>query len=227
MGRGQTGNDIYGVKSGWKLEQWSGETAETGFRHSDYYHKYFHGYTELRREKPDGKYIIERYYTADWYRQDCTDARWVLQKILLLGLALLSALGYFWLMSRPDLKGNTSRAVAVPGLASVVFLILLAASAVGYMSAKRKMTWWEHHISTARIRRYTILSGGMMMCTGIVALLQSVVLGEYSEAELGLAFGILMIGCIPLLMYCLEKKMHYTTEPNKVELPHGDKHLIS
>ena len=65
------------------------------------------------------------------------------------------------------------------------------------------------------------------MCTGIVALLQSVVLGEYSEAELGLAFGILMIGCIPLLMYCLEKKMHYTTEPNKVELPHGEKHLIS
>ena len=65
----QVGTDIYGVKNGWKLEQRLGDTAETGFRHDDYYHKYFHGYTELRIEKPNGKYKIERYYTDSWYRQ--------------------------------------------------------------------------------------------------------------------------------------------------------------
>ena len=50
----QVGTDIYGVKNGWKLEQRLGDTAETGFRHDDYYHKYFHGYTELRIEKLNG-----------------------------------------------------------------------------------------------------------------------------------------------------------------------------
>ena len=71
--RQKVGNDIYGVKSDWKLQQRLGETAETGFRHNDHYHKYFHGYTELRIEKPNGKYRIERYYTDDWHVQDCSD----------------------------------------------------------------------------------------------------------------------------------------------------------
>ena len=46
-------------------------------------------------------------------------------------------------------------------------------------------------------------------------------------AEIGLAAGILITGCIPFLMYALEQKMHYTTEKNNVELPPGEKHLIS
>lgn len=223
----QVGNDIYGVKSGWKWEQRLGDTAETGFRHDDYYHKYFHGYTELRIEKPNGKYKIERYYTDDWYLQDCSDQKWMYQKIAQLALALISAFGYFWLMSRPNLEGNTSRFVAVPGFVSVVLLILLVASTIGYVATKRRMTWWEHYASTTRLERYTLLTGGIILFTGVADLLHLVTGVEHLAAELGLAAGILLVGCIPFLMYALEKKMPYTTEKNEVELPPGETHLIS
>lgn len=223
----QVGTDIYGVKNGWKLEQRLGDTAETGFRHDDYYHKYFHGYTELRIEKPNGKYKIERYYTDNWYRQDCSDKKWILQKILQLGLTLISAFGYFWLMSRPDLEGNTTHLVAIPGFVSVVLLILLVASSIAYAATKRKMTWWEHYASTTRMERYTLLTGGMIVLTGVVDVLQLFSGVRHLGAEIGLAAGILLVGCIPFLMYYLEKKMHYITEKNDVELPPGEKHLIS
>ena len=153
--------------------------------------------------------------------------KWMLQKISELGLALLTAFGYFWLMSRPNLEGNTSHLVAIPGFVSVVLLILLVASSIAYAATKRKMTWWEHHASTTRMERYTLLTGGMIVLTGAVDLLQLFSGVRHLDAEIGLAAGILLTGCIPFLMYVLEQKMHYTTEQNDVELPPGEKHLIS
>ena len=72
-----------------------------------------------------------------------------------------------------------------------------------------------------------MLTGGMIVLTGVVDLLQVFTGVRRPGAEIGLAAGILLIGCIPFLMFYLEKKMHYTTEKNNVELPPGEKHLIS
>lgn len=224
--REKVGNDIYGVKSDWKLKQRLGESAETGFRHNDHYHKYFHGYTEIRIEKENGKYRIERYYTDDWYVQDVSDQKWILWKFLQLILSVFSTIGYFWLMTRPNLEGNTSRIVAIPGLTSVPLLILLLASAIGYVFTKRKMTWWEHHASTERIMRYTLITGTMLLLTGLLILLNIFGGVENAAAECGLAFGVMGTALAPFAMYFLEKKVDYKTEKNDVILPPGEAHLI-
>lgn len=224
--RKKVGNDIYGVNSDWKLRWRMGESAETGFRHNDHYHKYFHGYTEVRIEKENGKYRIERYYTDDWYVQDVSDRKWIVWKFLLLALSVFSTACYFWLMSRPDLEGNTSRIVAIPGLISVPLLILLLASAIGYVFTKRKMTWWEHHASTERIMRYTLITGTMLLLTGLLLLFQILGGVERPAAEAKLALGVIGTALAPFLMYYLERSINYRTEKNEVELPVGENHLI-
>lgn len=222
----KAGNDIYGVKGGRKPGERPGESAETGFRHSDHYHKYFHGYTEVRVEKANGKYRIRRYYTDDWYVQDVPDHQWILWKLLQPALAVFSAAGYFWLMSRPDLEGNTSYLVSIPGLICVLLLILLLASVPGYVFAKRKMTWWEYHASSERIMRYALITGTMMMLTGLAILFVILQGAEHVWAEAKLALGVMATALAPFAMYYLEKSIHYKTEKNDVELPAGEAHLI-
>lgn len=224
--REKVGNDIYGVNSDWKLRQRMGETAETGFRHNDRYHKYFHGYTEVRIEKENGKYRIERYYTDDWYVQDVSDSKWLLLKFLQLALSVFSTAGYFWLMARPDLEGNTSRLVAIPGLISVPLLILLLASTIGYVFTKRKMTWWDYHASTGRMMRYTLITGTMLLFTGVLIFVRIFGGVENAAAELKLAFGVMITALAPFIMYYMEKKTDYKTEKNDVQLPSGEAHLI-
>ena len=77
------------------------------------------------------------------------------------------------------------------------------------------------------MERYTLLTGGMIVLTGVVDVLQLFNGARHLGAEIRLAAGILLVGCIPFLMYYFEKKMHYITEKNDVELPTGEKHLIS
>ena len=60
FGKKKTGSDIYGVKG---KRPFRDESPETGFRHSDHYHRYFRGYTEVRTEKPNGGYRLKRFYT--------------------------------------------------------------------------------------------------------------------------------------------------------------------
>lgn len=224
--RSNVGNDIYGVKRDWQLQERLGESAETGFRHSDHYHQYFHGYTEVRIERPNGRYRIERYYTADWYVQDCTDRQWIGQKIAMSALGLLTVLAYVWLMTRPAYEGNTSRLAAVPGLLVVPFLVLLTGSVIGYAATGRKMTWWEHHAGTGRISRYSLIVGSLMLLTGVAMLVQ-VALGVANPgSEILHAIAVMATALLPFAMYLLEHRMPYTTQHNEVELPPGEPHLI-
>ena len=136
-----------------------------------------------------------------------------------LALSLLGALGYCAL-----LRGWRSLWRTLGRL--VPFLVLMLASTIGYAVTKRKMTWWEHHASTERISRYTIITGCLMMLTGIVMILQIFLGVTHAGAELLLAVGVMCTALAPFAMYFLEKKMRYTTQKNEVELPPGEPHLI-
>lgn len=222
----KVGNDIYGVKKNWKLMERAGETSETGFRHNDHYHKYFHGYTEIRIPKANGGCRIERYYTDDWYVQETSDARWAGTKILYLSLTVFILVGYFYLMTRPGLQGNTSRIVAIPGFLAVPFLVLLLASAIGYAVTKRRMTWWEHEASSKRVTRYALIAGILLLLTGVFILLNIWTGVEHTAAEVALALGVMVTAAASFAMFYLEKKMCYKTEKNEVKLPPGEAHLI-
>lgn len=224
--REKVGNDIYGVKNDWKMKQRLGETAETGFRHNDHYHKYFHGYTEVRIEKENGKYRIERYYTDDWYMQDVSDRKWYAYKLLMPLLTVLSAVAYFSLMSLPGLEGNTSHIAAVPGFLAVPVFVLLFASSLGYAGTKRKMTWWEQHTSAQRIKWFSLAEAVLLLLTGLLILFM--IFGGTADVagEIMLGLGVIAAAAGPLAMYVLEHRMRYKTEKNDVKLPDGEYHVI-
>lgn len=222
----KVGNDIYGVKNNWKIEQRLGETADSGFHHNDHYHKYFRGYTEIRTETPNGRYCIQRFYTEDWYVQDVSDGRWIGHKLGYLLLSLYAAGSYLWFMSRPDHSGNVSRIVAIPGFIAIIFLILLLASVIGYVFAKRRMTWWEKYASSERIKRYGGFSAFLLLLTAIL-IFGNIFFGvENAAAEIGLGIGVLSSAITLFVLWYLEAHMPYRREKNDVELPPGEAHRI-
>lgn len=222
----KVGNDIYGVKSDLALKQKLGETGDTEFRHSDHFHKYFHGYTEVRTEKSNGKYQIQRLYTSDWYIQDLSKKKYVLLRILYTALLLLSASMYLWMMTRNDYDGTRSALVAVPGYIVMVGLILLSASLIAYICTKRKMTWWDQYATSGRVRRYSFITAILMWMTSLCIFANICIGVESVGKEMILGIAILVCGLLIFLIYLIERQIPYKEEKNDTVLPKGELHLI-
>lgn len=218
-------NDIYGVKriKANPLEQ-DEQVPETGFRHSDHYHRYFRGYTEIRREKPNGGYRVERYYTQPWIVSAASAQVYWLTRFMYASLAILSWILYLFAMLA-DLGSNRSLLVAVPGLPAVILLFLLSVVTVSYICVRRRMTLWEHTASSGRLKRLSLLTGGCMaltaVCKGIFLLRSGWGDGELTSLCLTLASA----GCAAALFF-LEREVVYTTVPNDTVLPEGEAHEI-
>lgn len=219
-------NDIYGVRhpGADPLEKGS-EAPETGFRHSDAYHRYFRGYTEIRRKKPNGGYSVERYYTRPWIvRAASAQTYWLTR----LGYAFLAALSwglYVWTMCQ-DLGSNRAWFVAVPGLPAVILLVLLTAATVGYLFVPRKMTVWDHASSTGRLKRASL---GTAACMLLVAAAKAVFVVRYGGdigAELMSMAVTLLSSASAAAIFLLERKAVYTTVPNDTVLPEGEAYEI-
>lgn len=220
------GNDIYGVKSNLSRKFRIDDTGETGFRHSNYYHKYFHGYTEVRMAKPDGKYEIRRVYTAPWLVQDVLDERRILIRLLYLLNTVCSALLYIWLMSRPGFSGNTSRLVALPGFSALICLFLQFVSVISYVCTKRRMTWWEQYSGSAKVKNFSLATSVCLILTGVMMLVNIAVSGAAVGKEGLLAAGVWICGGVDFIVYRVEKGMPYREEKNDVILPEGEIHQI-
>ena len=220
------GNDIYGVKSNWKLESSLGDTAETGFRHNYRYHKYFYGYTEVRVEQPNGRYSIKRIYTDDWYRQDINDKTWIMTKFLMLILCAFAAIFYGFVMTREGFSGNTNSIVAIPGFCSVILLILLIAASIQFVFTNRKMTWWEQHSSRERMDKISIVTAAMLGLTSILIIANCFFGVDNIGKEVVLGICVLLCSIACFVMYLINKKIKYITVKNEVQLPEGERHLI-
>ncbi len=218
--------DIYGVKriKTNPLEK-DHEVPETGFRHSDSYHRYFRGYTEIRRAKPNGRYSIERYYTQPWITSAASTPVYWLTRLIYASLIVLSWILYLWTMCA-DLGSNRSFLVAIPGLPSVILLLLLSAVTVSYICVHKKMTLWEYESSTGRLKRLSLLTGGFM---GLTALMKGLFLllygGDIASELLCLGQTLLAAGC-PTAIYLIERGAVYTAVPNDTVLPEGEAYEI-
>lgn len=222
----KVGNDIYGVKSNWKASRRLGETAETGFRHNDHYHKYFHGYTEVRTEKSGGGYKIKRIYTDNWYVKKLSDKTYYIMKAVYLCLCLFACVLFCWLMSRPYFDGNYVRAVAVVELISLLCLGLLTVSVTVYLFTKRRMTWWEYYSSSHRIKRYSLAATIGQIFTAVFIIVNMFQGVESVKRECMLAMGICVCAAATFTLFLLEEKALYEEEENRVNLPKGELHKI-
>lgn len=230
MGKMGSADNIYGIseKKGRRAFWGFGgesESSDTGFRHSGYYHRYYRGYTEVRREKSKGKFAIERIYTAPWMVQDVGDRAYVLLRIGYLLLAMISCILYVYFMAM-RLPSNSCWYVAIPGMPALAAIFLLCAAVVGYIARPRKMTLWDHGSGVKRLKFAAVLTAALQAAT-MLAKLIFVVLNPYAVgAELLCALGVSASAAAAYLIFHIEKRIKYREEANNTKLPDGEKHEI-
>ena len=220
--------DIYGVKH--KSEspftvRGQEEAPESGRRHSDYYHKYFRGYTEIRKVNEKGRVSLERYYVRPWIVSDLTAGKYWLLRLLYAVLAIASA-GLFVAALLQRIPSNYSVLVALPGYASALLIFLLLVSTVGYMFVPKKMTLWDYHSSTKRLKRFalaTAIGQGLTAVATVVYLLCNLVF--VSETLQSVVLTVISV-FFSLAIHLIERKVPYTEMPNETKLPAGEAHEI-
>lgn len=219
-------SDIYGVKQIQTnpLEK-DNDVPETGFRHSDSYHKFFRGYTEIRRARANGGFRVERYYTQPWIVSAASDPVYWLTRLMYTSLVCLSWILYVWAMCL-DIGSNRAWFVAVPGFPSAILLVLLSIVTLFYVFARRKMTLWDHESGTKRLKVVSLLTGGCMALTAVSKAVYLIMFGGNTGGEL-VSMGITLLAAAAAGVICLlERKVVYTTIPNDTVLPEGEAHEI-
>lgn len=220
--------DIYGVKSK-KSSPFSTkdapDTAESGLRHSSYYHKYFRGYTEVRKLNAKGRVTSERCYTRPWIVSGLSTRNYWLVRLLYAVLVAASAALFITALCQ-DVPGNYSWIVALPGYPTVIVLLLLAAATVMYIFVERKMTLWDHASSTKRLKVISLITAIIQAVTAVDLALFALITGEKVLRSLGCAAMILLSACCSGALFFLERKMPYQEIPNDTKLPEGEAHEI-
>jgi len=188
---------------------------ETGFRHRNYYHKHFMGYTEVRRVNSKGRVISERHYTAPWQRHCLTDRQWVLTKAAYVLGALISTVLFFWALIQ-RVSSNSAAIAAAPGFASVLLLVLLWMAVFAYVSAPRKMTLWEYRSGKSKIELFTRLFAAGVIVTTVAKIVFICAWMDFSwEGEIAGLVALLLSAVPPVLIFLAERKMKYEELENK------------
>ena len=218
-------NDIYGVKRIKNPLDKDNDVPETGFRHSDSYHRYFRGYTEIRREKPNGRFKVERYYTQPWIVSAASPQVYWLTRLMYACLVCISWILYLWTMCM-DLGSNRAWFVAIPGLPAVILLVLLSVVTVSYIFVRKKMTLWDHESSTKRLKTVSLVTGGCMALVAVTKVIYLAAFGGDIRAERLSICLALLAAASAAAIYPLEREAVYTTVPNDAVLPEGEAHEI-
>lgn len=182
---------------------------ETGFRHRNYYHKHFQGYTEVRRVNAKGRIISERHYTAPWQHHCLTDKQWVLIKAAYVLGALLTTALYLWALIQ-RVPSNSAALVAAPGFLSGLLLVLLWMAMFTYVSAPRKMTLWEYRSGKSKVELFTRLVAAAILATVVAKVVFICVWMNFSwEGEVAGLVALFLSAVPPVLIFLTERKMNY------------------
>ena len=199
---------------------------ETGFRHRNYYHKHFMGYTEVRRVNAKGRIISERHYTAPWQRHNLTDGQWVLTKLAYVLGVILTTVLFLWALAQ-RIPSNSAALVAVPGFVSVLFLILLWMAVFAYVSAPRKMTLWEYRSGKNKIELFTRLFTAGAVATVVAKIIFVCFLMDFSwEGEVVSMVMLLVSAVPPVLIFLVERKMKYEELANSTFVTEEERYDI-
>lgn len=199
---------------------------ETGFRHRNYYHKYFQGYTEVRRVNAKGRVVSERHYTAPWQRHCLTDAQWVMTKAAYAMGTLISTVLFLWALVQ-QIPSNSAIIVAAPGFLSVLMLLLLWMAVLAYITAPRKMTLWEHRSGKSKVELFTRLSA---VAIGVTVAAKVIFIGVWMNFSWeGEVFSLLLLAASavpPVLMFLTERRMNYEEQENSTVVTDEERYDI-
>lgn len=225
------GNDIYGVRD---KEVISPDDAEGKLDHLDkskafarsfFYHAYWRGWTEVRVDRIGKPYKVERVYTAPWIRQALPNRDYVLIRLLYGLLLALSIVLFCFTMTR-RIGSNYCWYVALFGMPATILMIVTLWVFVIYAKAPRKMTLWEHRVSSTYLRRaalvFSILLAATTLATGVYAALNPADQPVRHLLNAGLD---LLAAAAAFAVFQVEKRMKYEDIPNTNKAPAGGKEI--
>lgn len=215
--------DIYQVQNpdipGDAWGEYQDGEREKGVTHSLHYHKYFEGYTEVKKQKPNGKSYIERIYTAPWYKQDLSDK----ERILIRGCYwLLYALMVYAFVCAliQQIGSNTCVYVAIPGMPTVTLAFLLLVKLIGYTFSKPLMTIYEYKTTGRNVQLLSMACAVGMFMTAVAKGIYLCINGsQMLMDELISLFLCVVAAGSALSVFLLERKIKYTREPNDAVVP--------
>lgn len=199
---------------------------DTGFRHRNYYHKNFMGYTEIRRVNQNGRIVIERCYTAPWQHHCLSDKQWVLTKVAyVLGVLLTTAL-YLWALIQ-RVPSNSAVLVAAPGFLSGLLVVLLWMAVFTYVSAPRKMTLWEYRSGKSKVELFTRLAAAGILLTVVAKVVFICVWLNFSwDGEVAGLVVLALSAVPPILIFLAERKMDYEELTNTAVVTEEERYEI-
>jgi hypothetical protein len=218
-------------EGGWKLGlkdqlrdsvQKDGKPDKHGVWHSNAYHRFFEGYSEITVPKADGKgYRIQRIYIGNYYRQALTSG----QRLLLRGLYVALFLGgaYLFVSSAIlPLASNSTWYVVLPQVVSIPFLFWTLIAFFSYLPAGRDLTIAEYRSSSLALQKAT-LGAAISLSLAAFAMPAFLLLNSSNEplVELLCAVKYLAGGLLALGISRIEKKVNYLIIPSQNKLP-GD-----
>lgn len=217
--------DIYGVRGRKRFADRAPDAPESGFRHSDAYHKHFRGYTEIRRVDENGRIAAERYYTRPWIVSGLTSRNYWLSRLLYACLALGAGALYIWALCQ-DIPATRSMIVAVPGLPAVILLFLQAVVTVSYIAAPRRMTLWDYASTSGRLRKVSAITACVQALAAFALAGCGLFDGNQVKKSLLCAGAVLISAVLSGGISMMERKMPYSEVRNDTKLPKGEAYEI-
>ena len=188
--------------------------------HSAAYHRHFEGWSEFEEQKTNGKVRIRRVYTGAWYRQDLSDRRRILLKLLFSSLFVFAAV-LFIICAAQYIKSNQCWYVAITQAGAIVGLVWMGIGLFNYLTAKKNMTISEHRSSSGTLRVGSMIVSISFTAAMLMTLL--FVLLEHTDIMVGrevmCAAGYLICGVAVFTVNRIEGKIRYIETPSGNEAP--------
>lgn len=203
------------------------EKSSLGFgrRRSNYYQKYFRGYTEVRQLNAKGRVVVERYYTQPWIVSGLSKGKYWMLRLLYFVMITASTAVFIVAMSQ-DVLGNYSIIVGLPTCVSIIMLFLLILSMFSYIFVEKKMTIWAHTSSTKKLKRYSLASSIAQLLTGVAMFVSALIMQAEISQSLSCAVLALLSSIFSGTVFLIERKVPYHEQPNDMKLPAGESYEI-
>lgn len=199
--------------------RYTGGTPEQASFHRRGYHRFFEGYTEVKRVNARGRTVIERIYTGKYYEPELEPFRRITLRLFYVLFFVGGAALFLFCASRPErcnstLYVNLFQALAVPMVLWCAYVLLFYLPAVG------RLTIGEYNSQHRPLIQSSLLTAVCMWLSGAAALVCFFLhLGEGTLGGLLCAVGFAASGGLMFLIFLLESHLNYTVTGSEVQPP--------
>jgi hypothetical protein len=196
-------------------------------KHSPYYHKRYEGWMEKIEEDGQGRRRIVRAYAGEYYRQDLSDAKRRLVRLLHPVFYAAGTAAFLFAASR-DTASNRAAPAQLICFAAVLVQIALLLFLLAYEAAPRRMTVWERYAGPVRLK-WASLAAAVLMGAEVPAIAVFLLLGPAGDlgAESASAAGYAAAAASMLAMHLTERRIRYAETPNEAPPLRGGYYIDS